>query len=108
MLIIRYLIEEWRKLPYETKYDLDMAIQQLTPIQRLIIVLYRWGYSPLEIHNIILIQFKRDINVEEYLNVAINAIAEITQYSDYNVIKTSKGSVRKKDLQKCQEIVKVW
>lgn len=85
-----------------------MAIQQLTPIQRLIIVLYRWGYSPLEIHNIILIQFKRDINVEEYLNAAINAIAEITQYSDYNVIKTSKGKCNKKDLEKCKQIVQVW
>ena len=108
MLIIRFMIEEWRKLPYETKYDLDMAIQQLTPMQRLIIILYRWGYTPLEIHNIILIQFKRDINVEEYLNVAINAIAEITQYSDYNVIKTSKGKCNKKDLEKCKQIVQVW
>lgn len=108
MLIVRYYIEEWRKLPHETKYDLDMAIVQLPALQRLVIILYRWGYTPNEIQIIMDTLYAVPINVEEYLSAAINAIAEITQYSDYNVIKSAKGKCSKKDLEKCKEIVQVW
>lgn len=108
MLIIRNYLEEWRNLPEETKYDLLSAMELLPALQKFIVVCYVWGYTPQEINRIVARYLFLEVESTEYLNSAITALAINTGYSDYNVLKTAKGEVKKKWVDKCTQIAQTW
>lgn len=103
MLIIRYYLEMWNSLSTETKYDIQQAMSKLTFVQFAVVTMYIYGYTLAEIETMFLKQ-GHTINAQEYLVAAMIYIQAYTGYSDYAVLQTAKGVVKKKWIAQCNQI----
>ena len=109
MLLVKLLLFEYNKQSIETKVDLyntirdgyfngDLSISQIRAL-----ILWSGQYTPIEISAALLMDEQA---VKDMLCAAFRYLENKTHYSDYNVIRSSRGTVTPEQLARCEHYAK--